>query len=574
MKNKEGTGIKAGNEAEARKDVGRLEEVKRLLRSIGGKVLGVFLGPMKKFGLNSASDEIGDKNGVGRAPGDKEIGRATKDLRGQRDGRQGVIERVVKKNDQSGEQRLFTDLLVEAYSSKECMEYLIKGLEDEFRDALNDEDNWREYISENGKAADLRLLAKIIDDSDYFKAKQIDETTSSSDDYRTKQTDGYEIIRNVINKYADNPSWLDSREGCKFSEMFGKSVASAVAESEFYDNDVIFEDWFLRKRWIEKNKSKNKEKWWESTFGGGRDSEVVDDEDSGIVDVLHRLDVDFCDDPKVKEIFYDGEYLKAVYGEGILGKAHISKAIDEKTPVAFGGRLLESVAKSGISVDELIRDPFLRERRARLDERGEGQEAREIEWLYNLDRDYKFLDAYKKHPEIYNPDENEVSEIVKELIGEIPGETIAGIVEEYRRVIDGGNSVERANEKMVEMLSPCLGISSDDIPKIVHKKNFGMWAEYSRLEKEIRICVDARYFNEEKVLELMKVVAHEMCHARQDVGCNISAGLKELYKINYEHYFSYEWNVSRYARQLIEAEAFAFGMAFKRKVEEFLRKKE
>lgn len=366
----------------------------------------------------------------------------------------------------------------------------------------------------------------------------------------------------------------------KFDIISGLSKKLKNANPDFLEE--IKSDPFLRER--------------HADYLAGRPRDDLNESDEMLSELFTRADVGFYESDEARNLLSDRGYLEQVYN-GVLSYAapsEVSKTAEEAREKALQNlpEYLNNMVNDGVTtVEELIKDPYLRKQRFDALSDFAGHELSESEWkmreLWSYDDG--FFDSYEydsllqqkaaDNPDIYRAENDDVNENIREAFDKLSESDYREILRAYER------NIKKGDQLLFQKLLPILGLDKNPpkleyVPSVEDKNERGF---YQRGNHRIVLCEQAireyvepfensdtkksilDFLKRKKVgneaYERMNVVAHEMWHAHQWAGEGIDDTKRKKYHQNFAYYMKGRRSYDSYREQLIEREAWAFGSA-------------
>ncbi len=355
--------------------------------------------------------------------------------------------------------------------------------------------------------------------------------------------------------------------------------------------DEVLRDPFLRERHIEY-----------LIRGELESNSPIEERQNEIAEFLWSLDGGFYESKGVRGLISDerGErrnlFLLRVLNQG-YGRDNVWRASskDEKEKIAEQyGALMSTLIEGGVTLRQLVKDPFLR--KEHFDkllelETGEGEYSEAKAKLWSFDEGFTESEDYYKmmekriseHPEIYeHPDKTEIDRLTDSVVQGISADKVMNVMANYRENMRSGD------EELRRILLEAVGFrDKNNLPEIEYSKlRGGEEGRYDWRNNKIIIDEDGirnglvrssiSFVDEEDLLgnnnpkindndELIHrrigVVAQEIWHACEWRGNLVDDERGRLYKENFVYYVDARDNQLPsylYRSQLIEAEAWTF----------------
>ena len=328
----------------------------------------------------------------------------------------------------------------------------------------------------------------------------------------------------------------------------------------------------------------------------------IEERQNEIAEFLWSLDGGFYESEGVRDLISDehGErrnlFLLHVLNKG-YGRDNVWRASskDERGRIVEQyGALVSALTKSGVTLRQLVKDPFLR--KEHFDkllelETGEGSYSEIEATLWSLDEGFtESKDYYKmmkkrisERPEIYeHPDKTEIDRLTDSVVQGISADKVMNIMANYRENMRSGD------EELRRILLEAVGFrDKNNLPEIEYSKlRGGEEGRYDWRNNKIIIDEDGirnglvrssiSFVDEEDLLvnnnprmnnndELIRrridVIAQEIWHACEWRGNLVDNERGRMYKENFVYYVDggdNEFSSREYRSQLIEAEAWTF----------------
>ena len=382
---------------------------------------------------------------------------------------------------------------------------------------------------------------------------------------------------------------VDDKELVGIVEKFTDKLRQVIEDNHLMSE--VLGDPFLRKRHIEY-----------LIRGELESNSPIEERQTEIAKFLWSLDGGFYESEGVRDLISDehGErrnlFLLRVLNQG-YGRDNVWRASskDERGRIVEQyGALVSALTKSGVTLRQLVKDPFLR--KEHFDkllelETGEGEYSEAKAKLWSFDEGFTESEDYYKmmkrriseHPEIYeHPDKTEIDRLTDSVVQGISADKVMNIMANYRENMRSGD------EELRRILLEAVGFrDKNNLPEIKYSKlRGGEEGRYDWRNNKIIIDEDGirnglvrssiSFVDEEDLLvnnnprmnnndELIRrridVIAQEIWHACEWRGNLADNERGRMYKENFVYYVDggdNEFSSRQYRSQLIEAEAWTF----------------
>ena len=382
---------------------------------------------------------------------------------------------------------------------------------------------------------------------------------------------------------------VDDKELVGIVEKFTDKLRQVIEDNHLMSE--VLGDPFLRKRHIEY-----------LIRGELESNSPIEERQTEIAKFLWSLDGGFYESEGVRDLISDehGErrnlFLLRVLNQG-YGRDNVWRASskDERGRIVEQyGALVSALTKSGVTLRQLVKDPFLR--KEHFDkllelETGEGEYSEAKAKLWSFDEGFTESEDYYKmmkrriseHPEIYeHPDKTEIDRLTDSVVQGISADKVMNIMANYRENMRSGD------EELRRILLEAVGFrDKNNLPEIEYSElRGGEEGRYDWRNNKIIIDEDGiRYGlvrssisfvdeedllvnnnprmnnNDELIRRRIDVIAQEIWHACEWRGNLADNERGRMYKENFVYYVDggdNEFSSRQYRSQLIEAEAWTF----------------
>ncbi|MDO4987109.1 MAG: hypothetical protein Q4E46_02240 [Candidatus Saccharibacteria bacterium] len=372
----------------------------------------------------------------------------------------------------------------------------------------------------------------------------------------------------LIDEYCENGK-LSSETGEKVAQKLAEIMSDSKFAEEMYAGDM-----FLRQRHADRM--------------AGRYGYEADEKVNLATKIAWATDPSFETSKEARSLIGDPDYLHKTYGrqieDDLFGRGDKRpegpvKQVDDprKREAKLGNALEYAIDEGALTVKEALDDPFLRGRRVESLRTGAPaeQELTVAKQLWKIDDSFYSCDEFQGYLKEVRADNTDIFEdIIPAEVEQRTSEALERISDQsFEKIMQTYEKDPRAGDKLVvKTLAPALGLGKN-IPKIIYEDSQRSEnGSYQSDAHTIRYCHDdgrkvpgflrPRKELTDELFDRMNTISHEMWHAHQHHGDNVSPELREQYTRNEEKYMRAEWNYGYYRGQLLETEAFTFGNAF------------